>query len=295
MNKQYSAALRGSLWMISSTIAFSLMSFLVRIASESQGISAWKSAELRFAISIVLILGFSIWLRNPLRFVNRPWLVWRGVFGGAGVTIFFFSITQIGIAKATILIYTYPIWAGLFSPLLLKNRMRREVWVAVIAAFVGLYLVIVPPQGLGAISWLDLLAFTGGLLSGWAILSIKKLHETDSSRAILFSQCFFGFLIVAPRSVPEGYSFTLMAWTTLFAIGLLATAAQLQMTYAYKFIGATEGALLCMLTPVLNVILGMIFFHEPVTMRSLAGCVIVLSSCTYVAISQHIPEGESVS
>jgi len=78
----------------------------------------------------------------------------------------------------------------------------------------------------------------------------------------------------------------------LLTIGLLATIAQLQMTHAYKFVGATEGSLLCMLTPVINVLLGVIFFHEPVTVRMFIGCVIVLSCCTYAAISQHIPEGE---
>jgi drug/metabolite transporter (DMT)-like permease len=87
----------------------------------------------------------------------------------------------------------------------------------------------------------------------------------------------------------------MMAWATLLAIGLLATIAQLQMPHAYKFIGATEGSLLCMLTPVINVLAGMIFFHEPMTGRALFGCVIVLSSCTYAAVSQHIPEGESVA
>ena len=165
---------------------------------------------------------------------------------------------------------------------------------AIVAAFGGLYLIIVPSQVLGAISWMDLLALFGGLLSGWAILSIKKLHETDTSRAILFSQCFFGLIIVASPAQSGGYSFTPIAWITLLTIGLLATIAQLQMTHAYKFIGATEGSLLCMLTPVINVMFGMIFFHEQVNMRSLIGCIIVLSGCTYAAISQHIPEGESV-
>ncbi len=293
MKTPLSPALQGALWMISSAIFFSLMSVLVRIAAETQGVSSWKTAELRFFISMALVVALSFWLRDPLRFVNRPWLISRGLFGGAAASIFFYSITQIGIAKATIFTYTYPIWAGFLAPFLLKDRIKPGIWMAIAAAFGGLYLIIVPSQGLGAISWMDLLALFGGLLSGWAILSIKKLHETDTSRAILFSQCFFGLIIVETPALPQGYSFTPIVWITLLAIGLLATIAQLQMTHAYKFIGATEGSLLCMLTPVINVLLGMIFFHEPVTLRALFGCVIVLSSCTYAAVSQHIPEGES--
>jgi drug/metabolite transporter (DMT)-like permease len=293
MKTPLSPALQGALWMISSAIFFSLMSVLVRIAAETQGVSSWKTAELRFFISMALVVALSFWLRDPLRFVNRPWLISRGLFGGAAASIFFYSITQIGIAKATIFTYTYPIWAGLLAPFLLKDRIKIGVWAAVSIAFGGLYLIIVPSEGLGAISWMDLLALSGGLLSGWAILSIKKLHETDTSRAILFSQCFFGLIIVEAPALPQGYSFTPIVWITLLAIGLLATIAQLQMTHAYKFIGATEGSLLCMLTPVINVLLGMMFFQEAVTLRALVGCVIVLSSCTYAAVSQHIPEGES--
>lgn len=294
MNKDLSPALRGALWMISSAILFSIMSAVVRVAADFQGISAWKTAEFRFLISIALVVAVSYAMRDPLRFVNLPWLVSRGLFGGAAACIFFYSITQIGIAKATIFTYTYPVWAGLLAPFLLKDRIKPGVWAAVLAAFGGLYFIIVPPEGLGAISWLDMLALFGGLLSGWAILSIKKLHETDTSRAILFSQCFFGLIIAEPAALPQGYSFTLTAWISIAAIGLLATIAQLQMTHAYKFISATEGSLLCMLTPVINVFLGMMFFHEPVSLRALLGCIAVIASCTYVAVSRHIAEEKDI-
>jgi drug/metabolite transporter (DMT)-like permease len=294
MKGNFTPALRGALWMTSSAVVFSLMSLLVRIASEAYDISSWKTAEFRFLISMVLVVAISFCLRDPLRFVNRPWLVSRGLFGGAAASIYFYSITQIGIAKATILTYTYPIWAALFAPFLLKDHVKPGVWVAITVAFGGLYLIIVPAQGFGDISWLDLLALCGGLVSGWAVLSIKKLHETDTSRAILFSQCFFGLIIVALPAQQGGYAFSSSVWIILLVIGVLATIAQLQMTHAYKFIGATEGSLLCMLTPVINILLGMLFLHEPVSFRALAGCVVVIASCSYAALSQHIPEGESV-
>lgn len=295
MKKGLSPALKGAFWMISSAIVFSFMSVLVRVAADSQGLSAWKTAEFRFLISMALVVAVSYAVRDPLRFVNKRWLVSRGLFGGAAACIYFYSITQIGIAKATIFTYTYPVWAGLLAPFLLKDRIKPGVWMAVAAAFGGLYLIIVPLEGLGAISWFDLLALCGGLLSGWAILSIKKLHETDTSRAILFSQCFFGLIVAAPAALPEGYSFAVTAWFSLAAIGVLATIAQLQMTHAYKFVGATEGSLLSMLTPVINVLCGMAFFQEPVTLRALLGCVVVIAGCTYAAASQHIGEGETAA
>jgi drug/metabolite transporter (DMT)-like permease len=272
--------------MISSALLFSLMSVTVRVAADFQGVNAWKSAEARFIVGMTLVLAMSYWL--PLRFVNRSWLISRGLFGGAAVCIHFYAITEIGIAKANILIFTYPIWAGILAPFLLKDRIRPVLLVAALAAFGGLYLIIVPPEGLGSVSWVDVLALFGGFLSGCAALSIKKLHETDSSRAILFAQCFFGLIIVEMPALKEGYCFPVTAWTILAATGLLATIAQFQMTHAYKFIGATEGSLLCMLAPVMSVLLGMFFFHEPVSLRALLGSAIVLVSCTYAAVSEQI-------
>ncbi|MBI4633998.1 MAG: DMT family transporter [Deltaproteobacteria bacterium] len=290
MKTSPSQALKGALWMISSAVFFSLMSLLVRIASQVQGINTWITTEFRFLIGIAVVLAISAWKHDPLRFVNRRWLISRGLFGGAAVSIYFYSIAEIGIAKAAIFTYSYPLWAGLLAPLLFRERINLGVWAAIVAAFGGLYLIIVPPEGLGSTSWMDLLGLSSGLLTGWAILSIKKLHETDTSRAIFFSQCFFGLIIVVIPAQSGGYSFPAMGWITLLAVGLLAAVAQLQMTYAYKFIGATEGSLLSMLTPVLNVVLGLFFLHEPVTTRSLIGCIIVLASCAYASVPQQNPQ-----
>jgi len=266
------------------------MAVLVRVANQAFGVNAWQASQFRFIISIVVVFVISAWLRDPLKFTNLPWLFSRGFFGGAAVCIYFYSITRIGLAKAAILTYSYPLWAGLLAPLLLKDRISPGLWIAVVSAFAGLYLIIVPAQGLGSMSWFDLLALSGGLLSGWAILSIKKLHATDTSRAILFSQCFFGLLIVAVPAQAGGYAYTGLAWITLLGVGLCAAAAQLQMTHAYKFIGATEGALLSMLTPVINVWLGLLLFHEPISLRMLIGCLMVIACCTYAAIPQPTPE-----
>ena len=286
MNRDH---LWGVLQMIASSLMFSLMALTVRWASEVKGLGPWITAEFRFLICIAFVFGLCAWQRRPLRFVNRRWLVTRGVLGGASALLFFYTINHVGVAKATVLNYTYPIWAGLFLPLLLEDRVRTGLWVAVAVAFGGLYLVVVPASGLGAISGMDLVALSGGLISGLAVLSIKKALETDSSRAILFAQSFFGLLIVALPAQAGGYSIPTLGWALLVAVGLSAAVGQLLMTHAYKQVGAIEGSLLSMVTPVLNVVLGLLVFREPVTTRALAGCVIVLLGCAYAALPPHVP------
>ncbi len=284
MRKHLSPESIGALWMVSSSILFSFMAVLVRFANSQYSLSGWKTSEMRFAVCILIILGLSLSKKYPLKFVKYSWLASRGIFGGIAVCIFFYSINKIGMAKATVLTFTYPIWAAMLSPLVFKKPVSKGLWIAIITGFIGLYLIIIPPDGLVSISAKDLLALFAGLLSGWAILSIKKLHETDSSRAILFSQCLFGLMFAIVPSSREGYSFPLEAWGVLILIGVLAAIAQLQMTHAYRFVGATEGSLISILNPVLNVFLGVIFFKEPLTLRMFLGCAIVFACCIYAAI-----------
>jgi drug/metabolite transporter (DMT)-like permease len=284
MRKRLSPEISGAVWMISSSILFSIMAVFVRYANSQYSLSGWKTSEIRFAVCILVIFCLSLSKKYPLRFVNYSWLASRGIFGGVAVCIFFYAINKIGMAKATVLTFTYPIWAAMLSPLIFKKPVSMGLWIAIITAFIGLYLIVIPSEGILSISAMDLLALFAGLLSGWAILSIKKLHETDSSRAILFSQCLFGLMFAIVPSYSEGYSFPVEAWAILILIGIIAAVAQLQMTHAYKFVGAIEGSLISILNPVLNVFLGVIFFKEPLTIRASLGCAIVLICCLYAAI-----------
>ena len=74
----------------------------------------------------------------------------------------------------------------------------------------------------------------------------------------------------------------------LLGIGIVATIAQLTMTWAYKHVSATEGSLMAFLTPVLNVILGVVVFGEKMHLTTVAGSALVLGCCGYVAFRERI-------
>jgi len=147
----------------------------------------------------------------------------------------------------------------------------------------------VPPRWHGTVSWVDLVAIVGGMASGWAVLSVKKLSETDSSEAILFAQSFFGLMMVIAPAHAGSFSVEPMGWLVMAGVGVFAVIGQLTMNYAYLHVGAAEGSLLGMLTPAVNVVFGLLFFHEPVTGRALVGCALVLASCGYAALPPRVP------
>ena len=156
----------------------------------------------------------------------------------------------------------------------------------------GLYLVIVPPDGLSGVSASDLVPLGGAVLGGMAIVAVRRLRATDSSFVILLSQCTFGLVLLAWPFAADLPAPPAWGWGLLAAIGLTAAAGQLMLTYAYRHVGVTEAAPFNMLVPVWNTGLAVLVFNETLTASGLAGGMLVVASCAYAAGSgrRHGPD-----
>jgi len=269
---------RGFILMALASVMFCITSLFVRIAS----VNAFQCAYVRFVFGIVVLC--SLWWSGLLRLrvVNRPAWVVRGVCGGAAVWLFFLAIQRIGLAEGTVLSFTYPVFAASTARFWLRERAGIGTWVAIAVALAGVYLVVWPRQWGGPVA-IKLLAVLGGALGGVAVAAVRKLRQTDSSHAILLAQCLFGLLIVTVPADRLPYDFERQTWLALMGVGFFATIGQLLMTYSYKLVPATEGSLMGMLTPVLNIAVGSIFFSEVMRTRAWLGALFVLGSCVYVS------------
>jgi len=267
-----------------SSILFSLMSVLIPLA---HGVSASLIASARFITGIIVILLVAAVTRTGLRAVNKWWLVARGVIGASSVYLLFRGIQNLGLGQGTILNYTYPIFASLLAPLLIGERLTWDVLAAGLVSFFGIWLV-VSPGPISSINVETILALLGGVGSGIAVVAIKKLRETETPSIIYLAQCVFGLLVLGWPTASSSFSFAGAMWLILLAIGIVATVAQLAMTWAYKHVPATEGSLLAFLTPVLNVLLGVIVFGELMKPMTLVGSAIVLACCGYIAFRERI-------
>lgn len=285
----------GMLVMAASSVLFSAMSLLVPLAG---GVSTFVIAAARFVTGSAVILGLALFGVFRLNAEHRWLLIVRGVAGAVSVYFFYRGIMKLGLGKGTILNYSYPVFAALFAPLLLKERLTADVLAAVAVAFAGIWLVVAPahaPSGgiglpaiVSSVGVEDLLALLGGVLAGVAVVTIRKLRETNTAYIIYLAQCVFGLLVVGWPAVTGSLVFSASLWLILLGIGILATVAQLSMTWAYRHVPATEGSILAFLVPVLNVILGAIAFGERMHPTTVAGSALVLLSCAYVAFRERI-------
>jgi drug/metabolite transporter (DMT)-like permease len=128
----------------------------------------------------------------------------------------------------------------------------------------------------------ELLAVLGAVIAGISITLIRKLHDTDDSLAIYFSQCIVGMWLVIMPAFKGDVVIELKAVFILLGMGVSITIGQLLMTQGMKYVPVKIGSLLLLLEPVLCYIAGVLIFGEPLTFVCLLGSVLVIGSCAIV-------------
>ncbi len=279
---------RGIVLILGSTVVFSLMSALVRYASD---IDSYTTTLFRFVVGLGILGTAALFGKIRLKFVNGPLLFFRGLFGGTAILIYFFSIAKLGVGKGTVLIYAFPIFGSIFGSIFLKEKIGLIRLGAILTAFCGIYLLAADngngSPSLGVLGKYELLAIFGAMLGGIALVLVKKLHDTDSSYAIYFAQCVIGlWIVIMPANIVPcsiGFSGVLL----LLAIGVTATIGQLLSTEAYRYVEIATGSLLGMILPVMNYFIGVTIFGESFSWQSFIGSSTVIGSCVIVLLKNN--------
>jgi drug/metabolite transporter (DMT)-like permease len=278
------AQTRGLASMLVSALCFSATSTLIRLAPD---IDPFKAALFRFAIGLALLGTAAMTRRIRLEFASSSLLFSRGLFGGLAVFIFFWSINAIGLGKGTVLSYTYPVFAAVWGIFLLGEAVSPRMWLLILAALGGFLLTSLGRgDDLSVIGLNEGIALFGSMLSGLAVVIVRKLRATESSYAIFFSQCAIGFwmMLIPANLVPVAIG--IQGGFILLGIGVTAAVGQILMTHAYKALSVSKGAVISLLTPVLNIIIGLAVFDESITAVSGLGMVLVLAACTLIAVQK---------
>lgn len=268
-----------------SALFFAFMAFFVKILSGS--ISAAEILFIRAAMSMVII-GFALVFvyKGRIRVHNVNMLVVRGMFGGLAVLLYFISISRIPLSSAALLANSYPLFAILFSAIIIKERPNFDSVMAVLLALCGMFLVLDPHFGKIDIGYF--LAIAAAVIGGVAVTSIRELRKTDSSWMIALSQ-MIGAGLFSLVLLPVDFRFpSLGQWGLLILVGVSGTVAQLAFARPFKFIPTAEGSMVAPLYTALAVLLSVFFLDEVLTMRFVLGAVLVFSSLIYLVAREEI-------
>jgi drug/metabolite transporter (DMT)-like permease len=276
---------KGILLTLGSVVFFALMAVLVKIIPN---VSSYQTTFFRFAIGVGIMGMLSLFGIVHLKFNDKKNLFWRGLVGGIAVYLFYLAIIKLGVGKGSVYIYSYPIFATLFSMIMLKEKVEPIKFVVIFISFGGLILLSVGGKGsLAGMGIYELIAIAGSIITGLAVVFVKKLHDSDNSYAIFFSQCIVGFwMFLIPSGTTQAQG-NLTELLLLVLVGVVATIGQLFMTEGYRYVNVATGSLLQSMVPVFNLISGWLIFHEQFNTIEMTGAFVIVSSCFTLVILNY--------
>ncbi len=221
-----------SLWMLVAAFLFACMGVLVKLSA-----AYFSTVELVFYRSLMGVAITWIAVRHchlTLRTDHWKTHCSRGLIGLGSLLMFFYCITELPLATAISLNYTWPLFMALFSALILKEKLHWPMVFALVVGFVGVVFLLRPM--LQDDQWVAAsLGLASGFFAAIAYMNVKQLGNLGESEwRVVFYFTVISTLITGVWLLLTTFSpVTQQNIHLLIGIGITATLAQLAMTRAY--------------------------------------------------------------
>lgn len=210
------------------------------------------------------------------------------MFSVSSLTLFqAYNYMDAGIAST--ILFIYPIIVTLIMFVFFKEKISIVTALCIAMATLGIGLLYKNSDG-GSLSFHGtVLVLASALSYAIYIVGINKTVLKDvATLKVIFYVLAFGLCLYAVRlllnrdiSVPDAEHWYL--WGNMIALSIFPTAISLLCTTkAIQYIGSTPTAILGALEPVTAVIIGVLVFHEVITLRIFIGLMLIIIAVTII-------------
>ena len=244
--------------------------------------------------AIIIAVGFFVLASfqskfNYKKFKKVPWkylLAIGFVGGGLAFLLYFTGLKLTTSGRAAFLHKTMPLYVVILAFLFLKEKITREQIVAICLMFLGTLLLyeskIKPTELWSNPSFGDLLVIIATFC--WAVENViarAAMIKGESNFVVTFARMFFGaiFLFAAVILLNK---FDELLTLTPEQVGKLLISASILFGYVLtwywgiKLINVSKAAPLLLLSPVISLVLGVIWFNEPIPSLQILGSILIL-------------------
>tara|TARA_X000000368_G_scaffold365384_1_gene311592 strand:- start:2587 stop:3462 length:876 start_codon:yes stop_codon:yes gene_type:complete len=204
-----------------------------------------------------------------------------GIFFGADMAVWNWSIQFTSVAHATLLANTAPIFVTLIAFTFLKQKISKSFFFFLLLAMSGVYLVISSGSG-GNEKRLfgDYLGIAAAVFYAGYILSVKRLTDQIPPSQVLFFSTLVTALFLFPISFIESDSLfpgTSEGWSILFGYALVSQVIGSGLiTFGISKLSAHLSSLVLLIQPVAAAVFGWIILSENLISTQIFGGLIVL-------------------
>lgn len=259
----------GELAIVLSMVLLAVAAVMVKTVTDTN--TGAYAAFLRFMVGIVLGALFFTFSGRRLMAFDRRYLIARGFFGATAMILFYVAIETTSSGRAMLLNLTYPLWVAVIGYALYSNKITTRNVAAIMLGLAGILLVFYDGTSYPLAG--NLTGLASGLSAGFAIHFIKKSRKRNDPVVVYMAACVFGLLFTSPSSTEAVAAPDALI---LLAAGVLAFLGQIAMTYGYKYVTATRGAVISFSVIPVTIALSIAFIGEEVTARFIAGTIVII-------------------
>ena len=284
--------------LVAGVLAVSTGAIFARLADAP----ALVIAAYRVGLAVLILAPFAFWKarKEILSLPGRE--LGLGVLSGLFLALHFAtwisSLDYTSVANSVVLVNTNPLWVGLLTPLITKDRIRRATVISILVSVVGGVII-----GMGDFSsgsdalFGDFLALTGSVCAAFYLLLGRSLRPKLSLLAYVFicygSAAVILWAIVLSLGLPiSGFS-----PTTTAAFWAMAIIPQLightSYNWSLRWFSTSLIAVSLLGEPIGSTIMAWFIFDEGLTVTKTVGGVFILSAIYLASKGEKQTDTES--
>ena len=270
-------ARRGFLFAVLAGLVFQGLNATVKVLVE--GLPPMQVAWLRWISGILWIAPFALAQGfRGLRTQDLKLHGLRSVFHAAGYGLWYLALGSVTLATTAALSFTGPLFVTLGAALILGEKVRRARWLAVLAGFLGVLVILRP--GLAEIGIGSLLMLASVPLIAGSNLVAKVVAGRDTPAQVVFWQSVFAMLWFTPAGIWFWEPVSGAQWALAALAGLAGTVAYFFLTWSYRLLDISAVQPLMFLGIVWASLADLIIFGRTADAWTFVGAAVVVAAST---------------
>ncbi|MCP4021226.1 MAG: DMT family transporter [Desulfobacteraceae bacterium] len=276
--------LMGCFAVFGSAIVFYLASVVIKM-SKSAGlhIDASFFVFVRFLLGFVSVVCLILFEKKKIQ-IKKPGIIFgRTVFNMVAAYCFFQAVATTSVSEANILNMTYPLFIAVFSWVFLKEQRDFTAVVIVIAAFIGVWLILAP--GKMGFKIESLWGLTSGVSAAIGLIYLNlsmRDHDTETTLFVMFGLGTVLMFIIFHNNI---FIPSLLETKYLLMCSAFAIAGQYLLTIGFKYVTAVEGGIISSTRILIAALLGPIIAADPaLSFSGWIGAFLIFSGNVYLTV-----------
>ena len=263
---------RGAFLIVASELSFAVSAAIIKSISSS--LPNESIVFFRNFFGLVILMPFLLKANLKILKTERLHLhLVRSGFGMGAMYCFFYALGKISLGDSMLIKSTIPLIIPFISAAWLQERIVKQVIVAGVLGFMGVFLILEPT---GNTNPATLVALASSLMAAMAFVTVRRLSATEPTLRIV---SYFAIVGLCVSAIPLIWSWQTPTWKQylmLLGIGLTTTIGQLLLTRGYQNAPAASVGIFTYTSVPFGTFLGWLFWEELLDSNSYFGAILII-------------------